>query len=31
MVTRILKELTDSYKELSEHYNSMKKERETIN
>ena len=31
MVTRILQELTDSYKELSENDNSMKKEIETIN
>ena len=31
MVMRILKELTDNYKELSGNYNSMKKETETIN
>ena len=31
MVIRMLKELTDNYKELSEKYNSMKKEIETIN
>ena len=31
MVITMLKELTDSYKELSENYNSMKKEIETIN
>ena len=31
MVIRMLKQLTDSYKELSENYNHMKKEIETIN
>ena len=31
MVIRMLKELTDNYKELSENYNSMKEEMETIN
>ena len=31
MVIRMLKELTDNYKGLSENYNSMKKEIETIN
>ena len=31
MVKRLLKELTDNYKELSENYNIMKKEIETIN
>ena len=31
MVIRMLKELTDNHKELSENYNSMKKEIETIN
>ena len=29
MVIKMLKELTDNYKELSENYISMKKERET--
>ena len=31
MVIKMLTELTDNYKELSENYNSMKKEIETIN
>ena len=31
MVISMLKELTDSYKEVSENYISMKKEIETIN
>ena len=31
MVIRMLRELTDNYKKLSENYNSMKKEIETIN
>ena len=31
MVIWMLKELTDNYKELSKHYNSMEKEIETIN
>ena len=31
VVLRILKDLTDSYKELNRSYNSMKKEIETIN
>ena len=31
MVIRMLKELTDNYKELIENYNSMKQEIETIN
>ena len=31
MVTKMLKELTDNYKELSENDNSMKNEIETIN
>ena len=31
MLIRMLKELTDNYKELSGKYNSMKKEIETIN
>ena len=31
MVIRMLKELTDNHKELSENYNSMKNEIETVN
>ena len=31
MVIKMLKELTDNYKELNENYNSMKKEIEIIN
>ena len=31
IVIRMLKEHRDNYKELGENYNSMKKERETIN
>ena len=31
MVIKMLKELTHSYTELSENYNNMKKETETIN
>ena len=31
MVIKMLKELTDNYKELSENYNSMLKDIETIN
>ena len=31
MVVRMLKELTDNYRKLSENYNSMKKGIETIN
>ena len=31
MVMRMLKELTDNYRELSGNYNNMKKEIETIN